>query len=518
MTITTALQHRTHRPGRAPVLLTVVAALVALLTITPIGYVVAQAAAAGWHETWSVLSNPATRQLLAHTVELTAAVMAASLILGGAGAWLIECTDLPGRRVWALLLPLPVVVPAFVSAYAWVSVTPAMSGFAGALMVMALRNYPLVLLPTAAVLRGMDPSLHETAASLGHGPWSAWWRITLPHAAPALCGGAVLVGLETLAEFGAFSMLNYSTFTTTIYDQYNLTFDGPTASMLASVLVLGCLILLTADLRIRGSRRYARVGRGSPRPARRHHLRAAAPVAVLGSAATVAAAIGVPVGILVYWLHHGSTARLPIDSLGKATATSLGLSVAAAVVTTLLALPVAILAARHRSRLSTIIERGTYIAHGLPGVVIGLALVSIAVHELRPVYQTTGVLVVGYAIIFLPLALIGIRSSIERVPTGLTEAAHSLGAGPVKSFVRVTLPLIAPGIGAAAGLVFLFTMTELTVTLMLAPPGLQTLSMAIWSDTTNLDYAAAAPYAATMIAISAVPTYLLTSRLGRARA
>ena len=501
---------------RSPLPLTVAALAVGVLALSPLGYVVTESTSAGWGSTWALVTRPAILTLLAHTLELTGAVVAASTVIGGGCAWLLERTALPGRRMWTVLLPLPLTMPAFVSAFAWVSILPVMSGFLGAFTVMTLTTYPLVLLPVAATLRAMDPALEEVAASLGHGPWHRFVRAVLPQTLPALAGGGLLVALETLAEFGAFSMLNYSTFTTTIYDQYNLTFDGPTAAMLAMVLVLACLVLLVAELRVRGRRRYARVGAGAARPPQRHRLGWWTSLTLTGLTALIVAALAVPVGILVYWIMYGDSGSHPLDSLTSAVATSLWLSLGAALVTTVFAIPVAVAATRYRSRLSTLIERGTYLAHGLPGVVVALALVYLGIHYLKPIYQTRELLIVAYAIIFLPLAMVGVRTGVERIPPELTEAANSLGVGRFSAFVRVSLPLLTPGIGAAAALVFLATMSELTVTLMLAPPGLHTLSTVIWADTTNLDYPAAAPYAAVMVAICALPTYLLTRGLDKA--
>ena len=181
---------------------------------------------------------------------------------------MVERTDLPGRRVWNVLLVAPLAVPAFVNSFGWVSLTSRVEGFGGALLIVTLSYYPLVYLPVAAALRGLDPALEETALSLGHGPWRTFARVTLPQLRPAMYGGALLVGLHLLAEFGALQLLRYATFTTAIYDQYRSTFNGPAATMLASVLVLCCLLLLLARLRVRGHHRYARVGGGAARAAR----------------------------------------------------------------------------------------------------------------------------------------------------------------------------------------------------------------------------------------------------------
>ncbi len=196
-----------------------------------------------------------------------------------------------------------------------------------------------------------------------------------------------------------------------------------------------------------------------------------------------------------------------------ATITTLQLAAGAALLTVALALPVALLSIRRRCVTSVLIERSTYIARALPGVVIGLALVSFTVRSAPGLYQTVLLLIVGYAILFLPLALIAIRGPVAQLTPRMEDVARSLGVGPVRAFARTTLPMLRSGLGAAAGLVFLSTVTELTGTLLLRPTGTETLATEFWAYTSNLAYGAAAPYAAIMVAISAVPAYLLIRRL-----
>jgi iron(III) transport system permease protein len=231
-------------------------------------------------------------------------------------------------------------------------------------------------------------------------------------------------------------------------------------------------------------------------------------------AALVVLALGVPGAALVYWLLHGSSAAFPVGSLLSAAGATLKLGLGAAVLTTALALPVSLLAVRHRSRLSTLLERSTYIAYALPGIVVALAFVLVSVRHVRPLYQTTLLLLLAYAVLFLPVAVVGVRAALLQAPPSLEQAARSLGCRPFAVLRRVTLPLIGPGLGAAATLVFLSTVTELTATLLLAPIGTQTLATEVWSNTKSLAYGAAAPYAALMVVLSALPTYVLTRRLG----
>jgi iron(III) transport system permease protein len=278
--------------------------------------------------------------------------------------------------------------------------------------------------------------------------------------------------------------------------------------------VLLCLALLVGELGLRGKARYARVDTGTPRPPGHARLgRAKWPV--LGAlVALVGLALGLPLVTLVYWVLHGGSTSFPVASLLSAAGTSLELGLGAALLTTLLALPVSILAIRHPSRLAGVLERAAYLPYALPGIVVALSLIVVSVHQLPAIYGTTPLLLVAYAILSLPLALVATRAALAQAPPVHEEVARSLGCGPLRALVRVTLPRILPGLGAAAALVFLATVTELTATLLLSPIGTQTLATQFWADASTRSFGAAAPYAGLMVAISALPTYLLTRRLG----
>jgi iron(III) transport system permease protein len=150
----------------------------------------------------------------------------------------------------------------------------------------------------------------------------------------------------------------------------------------------------------------------------------------------------------------------------------------------------------------------------LPSIAIALALITVTVRHAQPIYQTTVMLMVAYAILSLPVAIVAVRSTVAQVPATLEETARTLGARPISVFLRVTLPLMWPGLCAAAALVFLSVVTELTATLLLSPIGTHTLAMRVWQNTTSVDYPSAAPYAASILLMTAVPTYVLMRRFG----
>ncbi|MDT3444517.1 MULTISPECIES: iron ABC transporter permease [unclassified Pseudofrankia] len=489
--------------------------LVALLAAVPLLFIIGYTIDVGWSETWRLLVRPRVGDLLVNTTELVVGGMLASAVLGTAAAWLVERTDLPLRRVWHVLLAAPLAVPAFVVSYGWVSLTPAVEGYRGALLIVVLAYYPLVYLPVGATLRGLDPALEESARSLGLGSWRTFARVVLPQLRPAILGGSLLVGLHLLAEFGALQMLRFPTFTTAIYDQYRSSFNGPAANMLAGVLVLYCGVLVVTELSLRGRHRYARLGSGVSRTAEPARLGWLTVPAVAGLGAVVALALGVPLASVVRWLLVGASTAFPVGDLATATATAAGLGLAGALATVALASPVAWLAVRHPGRIATLLERSTYTANALPGIVVALTLVTLSLRVLPAVYQTTTLLIIAYAIMFLPRAMVAARAAIAQAPPVLDDVALALGNSPMRAWRRVTLPLIAPGIGAGAILVFLAVVTELTATLLLSPTGTETLATQFWSETNDIDYGAAAPYAALMVALSTPATLLLTRSVRR---
>ena len=486
--------------------------VVAAFALIPLAFVVVYAVSLGPSEAWRLLVRPRVGELLYNTVRLVLGGCLLSLVLGVGCAWVVERTDLPGRNLWHVLAVAPLAVPAFVNSYGWASLTPDVEGYAGALVIVTMSYFPLVYLPTVAALRGLDPALEEVAQSQGHGRFGTFARVVLPQLRPAMIGGALLVGLHLLAEFGALQMLRFPTFTTAIYDQYRSSFNSAGANVLATVLVLCCLLLLLADLRLRTDRRVARVGSGAVRVVSRQRLgRLTLPVLALMVLLT-SASLGVPFYSLTHWMIVGSSTAFPVGEIMSAAGTSVALGLAAALLTVALSVPIAWLAVRFRSAATTSVERSAYVASALPGIVVALALVTVSIRYAQPLYQTYALLIAAYAIMFLPRALVAVRAAIAQAPPVFEDVAHGLGLSPAETARRVTLPLIAPGVGAGAALVFLAVATELTATLLLSPIGTTTLATQFWSSSSAVAYGAAAPYAVIMVAISLPATYLLSRR------
>ncbi len=349
-------------------------------------------------------------------------------------------------------------------------------------------------MPVAAVLRRLDPTLEDVAASLGTPPWKVFFRVVLPQLRLAICGGALLVALHLLAEYGLYVMIRFDTFTTAIYDQFQSTFSGPAANMLAGVLALCCLAILLLESVSRGKARYARIGAGAAREQKRRPLgNVAAWTAQLLLLTLVMLAMGVPLLVLCRWLWLGGVENWLHADLWHSLRQTLLLGAGGALLTTACAIPIAWLGVRYPRRLFRLLEGCNYITSSLPGIVTALALVTVTIHYARPVYQTEVTLFLAYLLMFMPRALINLRAGIAQAPVELENVARSLGRSPARALWSVTMRLAAPGAAAGAALVFLGVSNELTATLLLSPLGTRTLSTGFWALTSEIDYVAAAP-------------------------
>jgi iron(III) transport system permease protein len=226
------------------------------------------------------------------------------------------------------------------------------------------------------------------------------------------------------------------------------------------------------------------------------------PVWTLLPAAVATFSVVVPAATLVRWLWRGGPAAWDLAGLGAALAQTAGYAVGGAVITCLLALPVAWMAARAPGRLQRSLEACHLYVGALPGVVVALALVAITVEVALPLYQTVATLVAAYVLLFLARAIIGLRGSLAQVPVELERAAIALGRPPLQAALGITLRLAAPGIAAGMALVAMGIATELTATLMLSPLGTTTLATEFWSRSAEFDQLGAAPFALAMVLLS----------------
>ncbi|GIU95451.1 MAG: iron ABC transporter permease [Gaiellaceae bacterium] len=517
------------RGRRPPWLLLVAATLVALAAVLPLAYLALRALSAD-AEARALTPAATVLELVADTALLAGGVLVAALLVGVPYAWLVVRTDLPGRRLWGLAASLPLVVPSFVAALALLGALaprglvqralgplgverlPDLDGYWGATLALTLSTYPYVFLLAASALRSVDPSAEEAARGLGSGTVGVFARVTLPSLRPALAAASLLVTLYVLSDFGAVSLMGYETLTTAVYVRYESLLALDSAAILALVLVALAvvLVLVASRLRLRGAIYRATPGAGrQARLVRLGHWRWPA----LGFCALVTGLFLVlPLAVLVSWSLEADPIVGRAGVAWAAAARSTAVAGLAALVAALIVLPAAVLAWRYPSPLTRLLERVTLFPSALPGIAVALALVFFGSRAGSIVYQSLGLLLAAYVLRFMPYALASTRASLDAINPHLEEAARSLGRRPTGAVVSVVLPLARSGILAGAALVFLSTIKELPVTLLLRPIGFETLATEIWKGTAVGAYSEVAPSALALIAIAAPFVYLLSWR------
>jgi len=491
-----------HRRRGAHPLLVVAALMVAAMALVPLGFVLVVLVQAGWDTAGALIFRPRMGELLVNTLLLEALTLPLCVALALALAWLTERSDLPLPALWRWLAVAPLAIPAFVQAYAWDSTIPLLRGLWPAVMVSVLAYFPLVYLPVVAQLRRLDPAVEEVAATLGNPPALIFLKVVLPQLRLAICGGALLIALHLLSEYGLYVLVRYDTLTVAIVAQFQAVYDGPAANLMGIVLVALALGLLALEAWLRGDRRYARIGSGAARTAPLARLGWTWPLWMALPVGVSLLAIGLPVTTLMRWLSLGGPEawRLPVLASAAGQTTFYALLGAACVC--LVSLPIAWMAARTPGPLQRWLENIHFHVGALPGVIVALALVSITVRIALPLYQTVATLLAAYVLLFLPRAIVSVRASLAQIPVELQNAAIALGRPPLHAAIFTTLRLAAPGIGAGMALVAMGISTELTATLMLSPIGTETLATQFWALTGEFDHMGAAPFALVMVILS----------------
>ncbi len=525
-----AVATRVRRFGRPPAPgLNGVGLAVGLVFALPLGYLLSHNRDFG-----DALRGAEVGAALGRSLLLATACATTTAIVGTALAWLIARTDLPGRSVVRILAPLPLVFPSFVGAFCFLAaftdgglveeyvLSPLgvdarwrIEGFGWSVLVLTLFTYPYVYLPVLARLAALPASIEESARSLGCSARQAFVRIVLPQIAGAIGAGAMLVFLYSLSEFGAVSLLRYTTLTRSIY-LATQGFDRPTAYALSLVLAT-CALIAIAGERAWARRRGRTEAAGRGRTSIQYSLGRMRWPACLAVAGLIILALLGPVVVLFQWALRGvqNGSQLHVERLLPAMLNTARFGLFGAIAAVGLVLPVAYLTVRHPAsaigRIANAVVTSTF---ALPGLVLGFVFVNLAQSAWVPerLYQSVPLLIVAYVVHFGAQALRASEVAVAGVPRRLGDAARSLGAGSVSRFVRVDLPIMRSGLAAGAGLVLLSITKELPATLLLIPNETDTLALRVWSATDGLFYAQAGFFGLWLVALSGLLTWLITLR------
>ncbi len=519
---------RTHKPKaaskrRKPGWL-LIAAVVGLVFAAPTAYLVVRSFQLG-ADFQSVVFSARTVGPLTRSVSLAVAVTAGCVVVGTGLAWLVQRTNIPGRRWWAIVVPLPLVIPSFVFAAAirhafgpggLVSAIPRFGGFAGAFLTLVALSYPYVYLPVSSRLRRIPPSLEEGARMLGSSSWRTFRTVVLPQSRGAIAAGGLLVFLYVLSDFGAVSIMRYDTLTRAIYSARLA--DQPTAVSLGLMLALLAVAVGVAERWFRTDLDDGRTLVGEPRI---YSLGRAAPVGVLVMVAIAAVALVAPVAVFLFWwiggvstpaAGYGGVVNM-LGGLGRPAFNTAVAGVIAAVVAAVAVFPVAYAKRRLGVRIAELSSAVVVGSFALPGLVVALAIGFWVIQAPWTwLYQSFPVLILGYVVHFGAQSLRSSQAALDVLSPRYDEVAQTLGADQRRRLATIDLPLVLPGVGAGAGLVMLSVMKELPATLLLAPIGFETLATRIWNASENGFLADVGVTSLALIVVSALLTWTLVLR------
>lgn len=523
------------------------AVLIAIAVLLPLGALAWQALDADLSH-WSHLATYVLPQALANTALLLLGVGVLVTMLGTGAAWLVTAYDFPTRRIltWALLLPLA--VPTYIIAFAYLDLLhpigpiqtairtllgydsprafrlPDLRSIYGAIFVLGFVLYPYVYLSTRVMFMTQAASLLEAARTLGAGRVGVFFRVALPLARPAIAVGASLALLETLNDIGASEFLGVQTLTVSVYTTWVTRSDLASAAQIALTMLAIVVGLILLERHGRKRQRYANTQRMRPMQPRRLH----------GGAALVAVVLGwipVLIGFVApaWYLVVETSKRLHLvggvsDQLINGLTNTITVAFLATVVTVGCGLIVAWAGRtlRESARLNPgrACARIASLGYAVPGTVLAIGLLmpfSWIDRQLGSVFGTQGLLLMGsmgalvcaYTIRFLAISVGGIEAGLSRIPPSLEQASRLLGEDAGGTLRRVHLPLLKPALATAALLVFVDTMKELPATLLLRPLNFETLATWLYAEAARGTYEEGAVAALAIVVAGLLPVILL---------
>jgi iron(III) transport system permease protein len=510
----------------------------------------ARIAAVGDAEIWPHLAAYVLPHAAVQTAVLLAGVAAVTAFAGAGTAWLVTTFQFPGRAALLWLLPLPLAIPTYISAYVYVDIFdaagpvqtalrgvfgwrtaeeywfPPIRSPGGAILVIGFVLYPYVYIGARAMFQTQCAIFNEAARILGARPWTLMRDITLPLARPALVVGVALALLETLNDIGASEYLGVQTLTLSIFTTWLNRSSLPGAAQIALAMLLLVAALIAIERYGRRRRSYQSALQDSRAAARILLTGGKAFAATLACFIPVAFGFLIPAGILLRETISRMLANGFDPALLRYGAITVMLAACATAVVLLLGLATAVplRLARHPFVLACIAF--ATLGYAIPGTVLALGLLSplVAIDEAinwlseRATGISVGLVlagsgaavVVAYALRFLAISIGFMQAGLARIATEFEDVARVCGAGPLTVVRSVHLPLLRPALWGAALLVFVDCLKELPMTLLLRPLNVETLSTYLYQFATRGNFEEGAVAGLLIVAAGILPvTYIV---------
>jgi len=497
--------------GRGPSLsaLNLAVGVVLAITLIPFIYIALRAFEKPLPEILDLLLRAKTLQVLATTTALLLIVVAVNVIIGTLMAAGLHFIRLPKAHLFILPTILPLAIPSYVFTYTWLALIPSLSGLFAAAFILILTTMPYMLLAILVSLRRIDGSLIEVARTLGLSRFKIFIRVILPQIRSSISAGALLSGLYVLSDFGAVSLLNVETLTVSIQNMFKASYDRSAASVISILLIIASVVFIAFNERLKDSQNKENISKRLMAKNIRINNSGLKASLLFSVALYTTLAVVLPIYVLIS-RFVGNPNPIDFAKLFETALSTISVAALGAFIALLMSAPLGLLLSTHAGKYSRLAERIILVGHALPGVIIGLALVSLG-SKLGPLYQSTLLLAFAYALLFLAKAVASMTSALQLVPSTLKEVAATLGKSKSRVTTSVVFPIALPSIGLGTLLVFLTAMKELPATLMLRPTGMDTLATQIWSYASINRFNDAAPYALLLVLIAAIPTFLLSA-------
>lgn len=495
------------------------------------------------------------RSALEHSLYVGAMVTLLATLIGVPLAAAVTRWGVPGRTLVRALAVLPLVSPPFIGAYSWIlllgrngwitnllnrlyiTLHPSSAaavergaqtawlgniyGSRGIILALTLNLYPFVFLMVSASLSSIDASLEEASANLGATPWRTFRKLTVPLLTPAILGGALLVFLHTVADFGSPMIIgeDYLVLPTLIYSLFINEMGGePTMAATASVVLLACTTVVLLLERWYISRR-SYVMSGLRRAGEREVPRGLRALATVFTYGTVGLSL-VPSAVVLVTSFFPSTGPImrPGFSLGnyatvlrsapRAMFNSVFLSCVATLVCMALGVIIGYLLVRRRSRWTAGLDALLMVPFAVPGTVLAVAFITAFGVPPLLLTGTVTILVVSYVVRRLPYAVRGAAAVLHHIEPAIEEASVSLGASPWRTFRRVTVPLMTPGIISGGVMTWVQVISEISSTILLYYGAWATMSVVIYQQVISDNFGSAAAASSLLLCAVFMPLLL----------
>ena len=490
-------------------------------------------------------ARPRYARAFANTLLAGAGGTIGALLLGVTLAALLTRYRLRGRTLIQTLAVMALVSPPFIGAYAWIVLfganglvrrfvidlgidMPPIYGATGVILVFAFKFFPNVFLITAAALAGVNRSLEEAAEGLGLPPWRRMIQVTMPLVLPAIAASALLAFVLSIADFGTPRLIgrDFAVLATEAFSLYtaDLGANPGLASALSLVLVGVSMILVLLQRRLlrrdvfhtNALRRPAIITLAGWRSLLAHFLAyTIVGIGILPAIVVVAFSFrrtNGPVFQPGFGLQsYERMLHAVMDPVWNTLTFSLTATVAIVTAGTL----VGYLITRRPSRGTAALDAILMIPYVVPGVVMGIGFITAFNTPPLAITGTGAVIVLALFIRRLPYAARGAATALKQLSPNLEDAAISLGYSPAQAFLRITVPLILPGIMAGGMMSFVTAMNELSASLVLYVSDTVTMPVRIYQAVISGDYGTASALATTLLAITAAAVYAAFRLSGR---